>query len=123
MMELKDFYTKTGVTAKFILKDIDGKDSGHWFTVGGTESTEWRNSRYKRMTESISKHNEGEIIPPVMLNKDRESAELLSCVVHGWSFTTEFNRRDVEEFLFNTPYILDQLDSFVYNKSMFFKKK
>lgn len=118
MKQLKDFYTRSGITTKFILKDINGKDSGHWFTVIGTESTEWRKNRQERI--GLRQFN-NEIAG--VSDVDRDSAQWLSRIVSGWSFPDEFDRKSVEDFLYNTPYILDQLDSFIYDKETFFKKK
>jgi len=122
-MKLEDFHTRTNITTKFILKNIDGKDSGQWFTVGGTESTEWRKARDARMRVRLSKSLNNEGITELDIDNDRDSASLLANMVYEWSFPDLFDRKLVEDFLYKTPYILDQLDSFISKRSTFFKKK
>lgn len=124
-MKPEDFYTRLGVVTKFVLKDIDGKDSGQWLMVGGLESTAWRKSRQDRiqlrLAESLAS-GKGEK-KDVEKDTDRETSDLLSKLVADWSFSETFTQNAVANLLYNTPYILDDLDTFVSNKSRFFKKK
>jgi len=124
-MNPEDFYTRLGVVTKFALKDIDGKDSGQWLMVGGLESTAWRKSRQDRIQLRLAKSlaPEKDIEKNVEKDTDRETSDLLSKLVADWSFSETFTQNAVANLLYNTPYILDDLDTFVSNKSRFFKKK
>lgn len=121
MMDPEDFYTRSGIIAKFMLKDIHGKDSDQWLMVGGIESTPWRKSRQDRMKLRLTKSLSGTI--PKEIDVDRDSAFLLSKVVADWSFTKAFSPKAVEDLLYNTPYIMDDLDAFISNRGNFLRKK
>lgn len=121
MMDPEDFYTRSGIIVKFTLKDINGKDSGQWLMVGGIESTPWRKNRQDRMKLRLMQSLSGTI--PEDTDTDRDSANLLSKVVADWSFTKAFSQKAVEDFLYNTPYLMDNLDTFISNRGNFLRKK
>ncbi len=127
MMNPEDFYTRSGIIAKFVLRDIHGKDSGQWLMVGGIESTPWRRNRQERLrlrlAQSLSGTMPEDILKDAPEDKDRDTAELLSKIVADWSFTKAFSQKGVEEFLYNTPYVMDDLDTFISNKGHFLRKK
>ncbi len=123
MMDPEDFYTRSGIIAKFTLKDINGKDSGQWLMVGGIESTPWRKNRQDRIALRLSQSLSGIIPEDVDVDKDRDTADLLSKVVADWSFAKSFSLKAVADFLYNTPYIMDDLDAFISNRGNFLRKK
>lgn len=120
-MNPEDFYTRSGIIAKFTLEKVDGKNSSHWLMVGGIESTPWRKNRQDRMKLRLAQSISGVI--DLEKDSDRDSAQLLSKLVVDWSFEQTFTQKAVEDFLYNTPYIMDQLDTFISNKANFLKKK
>lgn len=120
-MKPEDFYTRLGVVTKFVLKDISGKKTDQWLMVGGLESTAWRKNRQDRIKVQLAESLGVE--EAVDRDSDRDSAELLSKLVADWSFSETFTQEAVVDLLYNTPYILDELDRFVSNKATFFKKK
>jgi len=122
-MDPEDFYTRSGTLVKFILKDIHGKDSGQWLMVGGIESTPWRRNRQERMALRLTQSLSGTIPEDENKDKDRDTAYLLSQVVADWSFTKAFSQKAVQDLLYNTPYIMDDLDTFISNRGNFFRKK
>ena len=123
MMDPEDFYTRSGIIAKFALKDINGKDSGQWLMVGGIESTPWRKNRQDRIALRLSQSLSGVIPEDISIDKDRDTANLLSKVVADWSFTKSFSPKAVEDLLYNTPYVMDDLDEFISNRGNFLRKK
>lgn len=121
MMDPEDFYTRSGIIAKFILKDVNGKNSGQWLMVGGIESTPWRKNRQDRLKLRLAQSLSGSNVEEK--DGDRTTAQLLSKIVADWSFTKAFSQKEAEEFLYNTPYIMDDLDAFISNKGNFLRKK
>ncbi len=122
MMDPEDFYTRSGIIAKFILKDIHGKDSDQWLMVGGIESTPWRKNRQDRMKLRLTQSLSG-VTEDADRDADRDTAFLLSKVVADWSFAKSFSLKAVEDLLYNTPYVMDDLDAFISNRGNFLRKK
>ena len=117
-MKSTDFQTRDSDSAKFVLVDVYGKDTDDFLLVEGVESTTWRKERHDRMKSFSDKESS----PPVQ-DADMENAMILSVLVKSWSFDDKFSRDSVRDFLYNTPYILDKLDHFVFKRSNFLKKK
>lgn len=117
-MKSTDAYTRNSDPTKFVLVDVYGKDTDDFLLVEGVESTTWRKERHNRRKLVLDKEHQ----PPIQ-DPDMENAMILSVLVKSWSFDDKFSRDSVREFLYNTPYVLDRLDHFVFERSNFLKKK
>lgn len=123
MSEPKDFYTRSDTAVKFQLKTPGGENSDYYLLVLGTESTPWRKNRRDSLLERLSQSLDDTKISKSIIDHDRKTAKLLSSIVTGWNFEKSFTVQAVEELLYNSPYLCDDLDNFVSVRENFLKKK
>lgn len=123
----QDFYTRSDIAVKFQLKTPDDKDSNYHLLVLGTESTPWRKNRRDSLLEklslSLNDSKKVDSTPVPKVDDDRKTVKLLSSIVVGWNFEQAFTVKAVEDLLYNSPYIMDDLDTFISNRENFLKKK
>ncbi len=123
----EDFYTRSDIAVKFQLKTPDGKDSNYHLLVLGTESTPWRqnrrNSLLEKLSQSLDKGDAPKSIEVSEIDHDHKTVKLLSSIVVGWNFDQPFTTEAVEELLYLSHYICDDLDTFVSIRENFLKKK
>lgn len=120
-MNKEDFYTKPKADAgvKMPLTLADGKDSGHWLMVRGTESDAFRKARFdgaRVMRDVSAKADDWERAQ----KRDEMVMESLVSLVAGWSFDEACTPEAVREFLTNAPHIADAVDRAAIEKARFF---
>lgn len=120
-MRKEDFYTvpKANAGVKIPLTREDGKDTGHWLLVRGTDSEAFRKARFegarviRDLPEDTSVEERAKVMDGVILDN-------LVALVAGWSFDEPLAPDAVREFLTNAPQVANAIDSAAADRSRFF---
>lgn len=120
-MRKEDFYTvpKANAGVKIPLTREDGKDTGHWLLVRGTDSEAFRKARFEgaRVIRDIP---DGTAVDERAKVMDEVILDNLTALVAGWSFDEPLTPEAVREFLTNAPQIANAIDSAAADRSRFF---
>lgn len=119
-MRKEDFYTLPKATegVEFPL-ELDGKPTGHWLRVRGTDSEQFRKARFdgarklRDVPEGTSDWERGRVMDGIVL-------DTLTALVSGWSFDEECTPEAVREFLQNAPHIAEAVDKVAGERARFF---
>lgn len=119
-MKKEDFYTlpKACEGVEFPL-ERDGKPSGHWLRIRGTDSDQFRKARF----EGSRKMRD---LPPDTADWDRGIVmdgvvlDSLAALVADWSFDEPCTQEAVREFLKNAPQVAESVDRAANDRTRFF---
>ncbi|MDG9855594.1 hypothetical protein HBO32_30715 [Pseudomonas nitroreducens] len=119
-MKKEDFYTlpKASEGVEFPL-ERDGKPSGHWLRIRGTDSEQFRKARFdgsrklRDLPADISDWDRGIVMDEVVLDS-------LVSLVADWSFDEPCTPAAVHDFLKNAPQIAESVDRAANDRTRFF---
>lgn len=111
---------KSSTSRKFILSTPEGDKTEEHLLVVGYYSDSFVKARAEfreKVVENASSAN------PEKGFTETHKAELVAKAVVGWSFDEPFTEAALLEFLKECPHIVDDLDSFIYDRKSFFNGK
>lgn len=119
-MKKEDFYTlpKACEGVEFPL-ELDGKPSGHWLRIRGTDSEQFRRARFdgsrklRDIPAETGDWDRGVITDGIILDS-------LTSLVSDWSFDEPCTPEAVREFLKNAPQIAESIDRAANDRTRFF---
>ena len=126
-MDIKSLYTleshEKGAELN-LLSPLDGKPTDCYLTVVGSDSVAWRESELngKRRVLELFKSGEGD-----NTKHNEVIAETLAGAVVGWKGFEDkgkelkFDKAFLKELFINSPFIADQVDTFIGNRANFIK--
>lgn len=106
---------------KMFLVLPDGTPTEDYLLVVGTESKEFRASRYEQEQRGVS-------IAALETAEQRRNAiddaryNVLASCIRGWSFDVPFSFDAAKELIAGAPYLADAVDTFISRRSHFFAK-
>lgn len=120
-MEKHAFHSrKTANTPqRMFLKLPNGTVTEEYFDVVFSDSDQFQAAKREYRNLLVANQESKE---PVANLHEVKALWLISHAVVGWSFTEDFNREAVEEFLVESPQNASDLDDLIYNRSRFFGK-
>lgn len=123
-MDIEDFLTRPEAEegVKFPLKTVEGEETEHYLIVLGSESAPWREVKRKALEKAVKKLR-GQAVETGETDFDVNSSVFLGRLIKSWSFPHRCDFESASKFLYDAPYIMDQLDLFVSDQSNFRKKK
>lgn len=124
-MKIEDFYTRSeaneGVEVK--LKTKEGADSGEWLRVLNRDSDVFRiaQSKFNARVAKIDFSDKTE--SEIAALQNTMTIELVSTLVHSWSFDVECSSENVIKLLTEAPNILDMVERVGGSSELYFTKK
>ncbi len=118
---MKQFFTKDTANQgrKLELSEPDGTPTKHWLLIASCDSDAFKKARLQLRREILDRvaTNKDEKV-----NEEQERLKLLSISIVGWSLEEELNEKNKLELLTMAPQIADQIDEFVHNRRLFYRK-
>lgn len=106
----------------------DGTDSGHHLKIVGVDSDIFRKAERASMRRIVElRKDAGDKIseddPKFQKVYADEKRKLIASLIVGWSLPEEFNPKNVDALLINSPYIQKLIDTEAGNRANFFDKE
>jgi len=123
-MSMESFFTADDANdgTKLPLFAPDGKATEHWLLIRGVDSDAYRTS-HTRVLQNARKLKATDDDEEIAKRTNEGLFELAVSLVGGWSFEQECTRENVSAFLKKAPQVIDPINEFAGNRSLFFALK
>jgi len=123
-MSMESFFTADDANdgTKLPLFAPDGKATEHWLLIRGVDSDAYRTS-HTRVLQNARKLKATDDDEEIAIRTNAGLFELAVSLVGGWSFEQECTRENVSAFLKKAPQVIDPINEFAGNRSLFFALK
>jgi hypothetical protein len=100
----------------------DGKATDHWLLIRGIDSDAYRLA-HTRVLQNARKMKATDDEEEIAKRTNEGLFDLAVSLVGGWSFEQECTRQNVADFLRKAPQVIEPINEFAGNRTLFFVRK